>query len=46
MAKVEFLKNSEGVKLMAIYLSQLEKENVAYQIDNRETKYEISITGH
>jgi hypothetical protein len=43
--KVEFQKNEQGVKLLAIYLSQLAREGVAYQVDNKTTSYEVVITG-
>jgi len=43
--KVEFMKNEQGVKLLAIYLSQLTREGVVYQVDNKTTSYEVIITG-
>ena len=43
--KVEFFKNPEDIKLLAIYLSQLTREGVAYQVANRELKIDVIITG-
>ena len=43
--KVEFKKDSDEVKLMAIYLSQLTREGVEYRIDNRADRYDVTITG-
>lgn len=44
--KVEFMKNEEGIKLLAIYVSQLTREGVAYQVDNKTSSYEVTVTGH
>lgn len=44
--KVEFQKNEQGVKLLAIYLSQLAREGVAYQVDNNTSSYNVIITGY
>lgn len=43
--KVEFGKNADEVKLLAIYLSQLAREGVAYNVDNRTNCYSVIITG-
>lgn len=43
---VEFEKNDEGTKSLAIYLSQLTKEGIAYRVDNHHTnRYEVLIMG-
>ena len=44
--KVEFMKNEEGVKFLAIYLSQLTREGVSYQVDNKTSSFEVTIKGH
>jgi len=44
--KVEFMKDEKGTKLLAIYLSQLTREGVAYQVDNKTSSFEVTITGH
>lgn len=43
--KVEFMKNEKDIKLLAIYLSQLTREGVSYQVDNKTSAFEVTITG-
>ncbi len=43
---VEFHKNESDIALMAIYVSNLTKENVEYRIDNHTDKFIIEITGY
>jgi len=43
--KVEFMKNAEEIKLLAIFLSQLAREGVAYEVSTRERKIDVIITG-
>jgi hypothetical protein len=45
MKKVTFDKNEEGVKLMAIYVSQLTREGMEYQIESTVNKFTVIITG-
>jgi hypothetical protein len=43
---VEFEKNEEGIKSLAIYLSQLTKECIEYRVDNHHANcYEVIILG-
>jgi hypothetical protein len=45
MKKATFQKNEEGVKLMAIYIAQLTREGMEYQLDNTVNHYTVIITG-
>lgn len=43
--KVKFQKNEENMKLMAIYLAQLKREGMEFQVDNNTSHYSVIITG-
>jgi hypothetical protein len=44
--KVEFMKDADGVKSLAIYLAELTRQSVEYLVDNNTDKYVVSITGY
>ena len=44
--KVKFQKNAEDVKLLAIYLAELTRQNVEYRVENRTSEFEVIITGY
>lgn len=43
--KVEFQKTEGDMKLMAIYVAQLKREGMEFQIDNNMSNYTVIITG-
>jgi len=43
--KAKFQKTDEGVKLLAIYVAQLTREGMAYQLDDLTNHYTVIITG-
>ena len=43
--KVEFQKTAEDMKLMAIYIAQLKREHMEFQVDNNTSNYSVLITG-
>jgi len=45
MKKVTFQKTDDDVKLMAIYIAQLTREHMEYQLDNNLNHYTVIITG-
>ena len=42
----KFQKNAEGVKLLAVYLSELTRQGVTYLVDNKTNEYEVTIQGY
>ena len=44
--QVTFYKNESDIALMAVYVSNLVKENVAYRIDNHMDKFIIEVVGY
>ena len=45
MKKATFQKNEEGTKLLAIYIAQLTREGMDYQLDSAINHFTVIITG-
>jgi hypothetical protein len=43
---IEFYRNDDHIRQMAIYIAQLEKEGVEYRIDASMDKFIVEVTGH
>lgn len=45
MKKATFQKTESDIKLLAIYIAQLTREGMDYQLDNTISHYTVIITG-
>ena len=46
MDHIGFDNTVEGVRLMAAFIAQLEKEGVAYSVKQNHAGFKVNITGH